>query len=766
MASITSGPFQGGRAGENRQARPHRYRDNIYFQDGHLLTILLTLLLYLIVAVSLESAGYVDNMSLLLPVTVGAFASGLLMSFSRFDGFFGLSHGLFTGLAWILYWVSKLVGPAQIQPFIDNGIPELQAKAYFVLLQWLNWVDAAFNGVPNEDNFVFIFEIAFLIWWLTFLGVWSIFRYGYTWRAIVPAGVVLVVNTYYAPDDVGAGLILFSMLALVLLTRTNLAEQQLHWRERRIYFSPDITLDFMRNAVIYGLVIVAIAWMIPEMGRNLQVRSVLSPLNDRWEETSQRWNRLYEGLNRQTTPTIATFGRSLSLGGARNVGNEPVFQVNTSSGRYWRAVAFDTYNGRQWLNTNEEEVNFDADTRLPVAGWSLRQPVTQTITLLGPTGSVIFGSQDILQADLPLNAVVRPLSATSLLGDDVQPVEFSLTRTNRILEVGDKYTVISNFSLVTERALQAASSLYPDGIIDKYLQLPENFSVRVAEDALALTAEEETVYDKTKTIERFLRGFAYNENIEAPPPGADPVEYFLYDIQQGYCDYYATSMALMLRSLGIPARTASGYAEGTFDEESGLTFVTQRDAHTWVEVYFPDYGWVEFEPTAGESELSRPRGEDPALLEDPNSSINSSNVDGSLVDEAPLEELNDNFNIPQDEELSSLAGSGTTGTRLRWLWLLLTPLLLIGAVVALLRMRLIGPTSFSSDIPPLLYERMHYWFEWLGLRQPGSQDTPYEHAARLGHALPEGKPPDRPDYRELCHLSVRQRALQTNGSLY
>ncbi|MCB9150587.1 MAG: transglutaminase domain-containing protein [Caldilineaceae bacterium] len=108
--------------------------------------------------------------------------------------------------------------------------------------------------------------------------------------------------------------------------------------------------------------------------------------------------------------------------------------------------------------------------------------------------------------------------------------------------------------------------------------------------------------------------YPYNEEIEAPADDVDPVAYFLFDIKEGYCDYYATAMVMMLRSLGIPARAVSGCAEGTFDEESQVYIITEKDAHTWVEVYFPTYGWIEFEPTAGESELRRPAGEDPNSL--------------------------------------------------------------------------------------------------------------------------------------------------------
>jgi hypothetical protein len=76
------------------------------------------------------------------------------------------------------------------------------------------------------------------------------------------------------------------------------------------------------------------------------------------------------------------------------------------------------------------------------------------------------------------------------------------------------------------------------------------------------------------------------------------VDYFLFDLQQGYCDYYATAMVVMARSLGIPARLAVGYATGEYDPELEAYQVTRANAHSWAEVYFPEYGWIRFEPTA------------------------------------------------------------------------------------------------------------------------------------------------------------------------
>ncbi|MEX1021286.1 MAG: transglutaminase domain-containing protein [Litorilinea sp.] len=733
-----------------------RYADNIYFQDGAVFTGILTALLYLILATSLDAAGYVQNMTLLVPVVFGALSLAFFMAYSRFDGFFALSHSLFTCLAWILYLTSTIVTPAEIRPFLDNGIPELQAKAYFVLLRWLNWIDAAINGVASEDNYIFIFEMAFLVWWLSYLGVWSIFRYGYTWRAVIPAGAILLINVFYAPTSILGFLVVFCLLAILLFVRTHLAEQQLRWREQRIYYSQDITLDFLRNGLMYAVVVLALAWIAPGLGRSLQVRTVLAPVNERWEAATERWSQLYQGVNRQLQPGGAGFGRSLSLGGERNVGNSFVFSVFSPVGRYWRAVVYDTYSGRQWLNTYEMEVDLDAGQSAPIANWSMRSPITQTVTLLAPSGNVVFSAPDIVRVDVPISAVVNPITQfgdsstpADMNGDtngDTEgagtwggPVEVTWARTRQMMEAGESYRVVSNYAQTTVRALESASTDYPAGLLEAYTQLPEDFSPRVAAHAVELTAEHATVYAKAKAVETFLRTYTYNDIIAAPPADVDPVEYFLYDIQEGYCDYYATSMAVMLRSVGIPARVVSGYAQGVLDEETGQYFISERDAHTWVEVYFPEYGWIEFEPTAGESPLDRPAGDDPTntdILSDPQ--LSDFNDEFMPNDDFP-EELN-NEPVPewQDENLLGDELSAQDQQN-RLLWALLTPLLLVIGVWFIWRMRVQGPNQFDPDLPSILYERLQSWAERLGFRNEPTH-TPYEQADRFGYALPEARP--------------------------
>jgi hypothetical protein len=153
--------------------------------------------------------------------------------------------------------------------------------------------------------------------------------------------------------------------------------------------------------------------------------------------------------------------------------------------------------------------------------------------------------------------------------------------------------------------LQEAGTEYPAWVTEKYLQLPEGFSPRIQDLARQITAGAPTPYAKAVAITEYLRdNITYVETIEEPPRNRDILEWILFDYKQAYCVYYASADILMLRSVGIPARMAVGFAQG---ERDGNSYTVRRfNAHAWPEVYFPGIGWVEFEPTAGQAPLNRP----------------------------------------------------------------------------------------------------------------------------------------------------------------
>ncbi|UCG24671.1 MAG: transglutaminase domain-containing protein, partial [Chloroflexota bacterium] len=203
-------------------------------------------------------------------------------------------------------------------------------------------------------------------------------------------------------------------------------------------------------------------------------------------------------------------------------------------------------------------------------------------------------------------------------------------------------------------------------------------------------------------IEAYLRQFPYTLDLPAPPTDREIADYFLFELQRGYCDYYATSMVVLARAAGLPARLVTGYIGGAFDEEERRYTVTADLAHSWPEIYFPDYGWIPFEPTGG-----RPAIERPAELQ-------------------PQAE-------PQPErELEPITAARN---RARWnlIGRIIAGALLLGAVIVvgwwlldIWRLRYLAPERAITQ----LFERLSRSGRWLDVR-PKLGETPHEFAARL-----------------------------------
>jgi hypothetical protein len=155
---------------------------------------------------------------------------------------------------------------------------------------------------------------------------------------------------------------------------------------------------------------------------------------------------------------------------------------------------------------------------------------------------------------------------------------------------------------VSADQLAAAGAGYPADIRSTYLQLPASLPERVRSLATRLAGSAANPYEVAMRIQNYLRvTYAYTLDVPPPPDGRDVTDYFLFEAPGGFCSYYATAMAVMLRTQGIPARVATGFATGEYDYTHNAYAVTASSAHAWVEVYFPAFGWIEFEPTASQS---------------------------------------------------------------------------------------------------------------------------------------------------------------------
>ncbi|MZQ82396.1 hypothetical protein GQF01_09780 [Paenibacillus sp. 5J-6] len=320
-------------------------------------------------------------------------------------------------------------------------------------------------------------------------------------------------------------------------------------------------------------------------------------------------DRLFELYNEETHAggTVAKSGygqNDTSLGGPLQVDTTPVFTAKTSELTYWRGESKNVYDGKGWTQSNQTLESYAT----PVPTGSGR-PVTQEVLWSdkSPNKQLFLGG-NLLGVDSLLTEKGKPLSPDILL-------KASLSGKVTLPEIADP---LSYYKITVQPVkedptlLNSDMGAYPPEITGDYLQLPATLPRSVRSMAEQITANRLTPYAKAVAIEQYLSNtYTYSlEKPTAPSRSEDFVSHFLFVDKTGYCDHFSTSMVVMLRSVGVPARWVKGFAPGTLQSaDSGAdllqeVLVRNSDAHSWVEVYFPSMGWVPFEPTPGFSGIS------------------------------------------------------------------------------------------------------------------------------------------------------------------
>jgi transglutaminase-like putative cysteine protease len=297
------------------------------------------------------------------------------------------------------------------------------------------------------------------------------------------------------------------------------------------------------------------------------------------------------------TQNITGFSGSVNLGDIRKIlqSNLVVMRVVVEGDPRpfrnvkWRGVALTSFDGRNWYNDDTaQEFIPPASTQrylLPTPdGWSRRprQPLRYRILLSPISADVLFAAPVPRELRGRFRAVTTDItSSLHYPGHGFTPIS---------------YEVISDVGVPSPDLLRTASQEYPLEIRLVYLQTPD-LNPRIAEIAAEVTAGAGNNYDRARALETWLStNFGYSLDPPQVDPD-DPVGSFLTRARSGYCEYFAASMAVMLRTLGIPSRIVNGFQTGSYNRVGKNFIVRARDAHSWVEVYFPEYGWIAFDPT-------------------------------------------------------------------------------------------------------------------------------------------------------------------------
>lgn len=268
-----------------------------------------------------------------------------------------------------------------------------------------------------------------------------------------------------------------------------------------------------------------------------------------------------------------------------------VMKVRCAEPSYWRATAFDTFLGNGWENTDETFEDIYSN-QLPLTIGYPREPPRYAIRDLVQTF--------FIEAKLPNTMFASFLPRDVFFPTRALKVDSQMTvMTPVTLDPGLIYTVVSEVSNASPDMLRSAVGNYPKEIRQRFLQLPE-MPENVTALAREITFDKTNDYDRVMALSEYLKTH-YEYDLEAPPQGNDEnsVEHFLFEEKRGNCEQFASSLAVMCRELLIPARIAVGYSTGELNPLTGYYEVAAIDAHAWVEVYFPIYGWISFDPTPG-----------------------------------------------------------------------------------------------------------------------------------------------------------------------
>src|SRR5437762_3160108 len=604
----------------------------------------------------------------------------------------------------------------------------LHAKSVQLATHVNNWVTQIFAGESANDPSVFVLLLGATCWASAYLGAFALAREHRPWYAVVFGGICLTVNVSLALTSLYFDLILFTLLALVLLTRLHIVSLVERWERQNIVPAGEMDWRLLRGGLTWTLVLILMAFFTPRVGAAELVTNAFNTFDAPYQRVQAEWQRFFAGVSGPSRLQGVSFSDSIRLGQAPNLGDRIVFYVDAPAAHFWRAVTYDFYTGAGWRTTETDRVEKVTPPTLE------RDKMDATFEIIVPHANLLFGANEPTKVNVPYQFQT---------GDD-RAYSTSVRAVNRNQAQGT-YTTTSLVSKATKDELRKATTAYPATIKAKYLQLPSSIPDRVKDLAVRIASGKATAYDKAEAIETYLRGaYKYSTVVKPAPAGRDPVDYFLFDLKADFCEYFASSMAVMLREVGVPARVVEGFTAGELDPSNRYA-VRELNAHAWVEAYFPQYGWIEFEPTPSELPFDRAEnaGGDTANTDtrSPNGREDSGGLAGRDVEPDPgIGGVDD---TPPD-----VSGSGQQPIDPRPGLAVLSAVLL-ALFIALVRfeMRFRGLGAIDSA-----WGKTRLLGAYAGHAARPSQ-TPYEYAEAMGQEIPDAHEP----LRTIAHARVQDR---------
>lgn len=563
-----------------------------YRQHGFdLLSFLCLIVMVFLSAYSLESTKWNEDLNT---------ATGLALIGTLLGTALGISYFHKKELTFLVVVYSLIVLYSFFVGF-PSSLHEMQGEWFIFQDRIIRVVRDIYAGNPVEDAILFVIGASVFYWFAALGAGIALARSKGPWLPLIFMSASLVITQFFQPKVYRSALLsaTFFFLFLLLISRQRFLSSQNRWKNEFAYIDREIESVSLRISLLLSVVVVAIAWGVPLLidlvtpGSKSQKTFVQS-----LENTGDLISNLFSPLQSRPVRSETIFGDTLTLGVSQPQSEDILFtaiapEVDLIAGNYyWKARTYATYENGIWNAGSYEATTIEENTSV------LEQPV-QVVD----EGEFIFvaaGELNYYYVPGYTYAIDHPARILEEFRDE--PFKDVIAwRPLLPLTENDSYRTSSYFLPLTLEDLEGSTRNYPAAIKRMYLQLPDDFSPRIVQLSEAITAGLKSNFLKALAITDYLRKqYTYSTDVEDLPQFLDPIFWFLFEGKSGFCNYYASAEVLMLRSIDIPARLAVGYAQGVEIERGKVFGIRDRDSHAWVEVYFPEIGWVVFEPTSSQ----------------------------------------------------------------------------------------------------------------------------------------------------------------------
>ncbi len=503
-------------------------------------------------------------------------------------------------------------------------------RVFTYIAQVVAWLVDLISGKGRFNLLAAYFVWGNALWTVSFTLGWLLRRKIHAFLASLPALTLLVgVIGFTRQETAGLTMAFSALLALMILMEH--LKREFRWETHEIDYSEELRFDLISVTVPLVAVIMIVASLVPRISLE-KIRTFFEP---RSQVATVDQVNIPESLGLDQTPidtiggpTTPALPRSHLIGSGPELSERVVLEIDIGETHlppqidplgklpkyYWFGRAFDIYTGSGWRMGEIRQERVPAGQEIHTTEAPYYHPVEHIITKTSLAPPSLYFTGVLNTVDQAIKAAWHEATGEFITAQ-LDAAEYQV----------NTYT----FDFTTDQ-LNLLTDAPPAVILDTYLDIPPETPTRVLELGVTLTEPASTPFEKAKRIESFLRQFEYTLDLPLPPQDRDLVDYFIFDLQKGYCDYYASAMIILARAAGLPARLAVGYATGTYDYSRQVFVVTEAHAHAWPEIYFEPVGWVPFEPTAsysayawldefgGSPALAEPLPPRPARVDDQN----------------------------------------------------------------------------------------------------------------------------------------------------